>query len=223
MDYRIFSMQGVAVGGLMALPPGAVASGMRPGWLGYVSVSDVDGSVARIVAAGGAQHMPPTDIPNVGRIAMVADTQGAGFYVMTPIPRGTAAATSFSPGKPGHGGWHELHARDWESALAFYNAQFGWAKHHAADLGPLGTYLLFNFGSGDMVGGMFDDSSAARPYWLEYFNVDDIEAARKRVTDNGGKALMDPQPVPTGDWVFPALDPQGAMFALVGPKHSAAP
>ncbi len=30
--------------------------------------------------------MPPTDIQGVGRIAMVADPQGAPFYIMTPQP-----------------------------------------------------------------------------------------------------------------------------------------
>jgi len=37
MDYRIVSKDGVGVGGLMELPPGAAASGMQPCWLGYVS------------------------------------------------------------------------------------------------------------------------------------------------------------------------------------------
>jgi uncharacterized protein len=217
MDYRILTMHGVGVGGLMALPPGAVKSGMRPGWLGYVSVANVDQSIARIVAAGGAEHMPAMDVPRVGRIAMVADPQGACLYVMTPI--GTGPATSYAPGKPGHGGWHELRTKDWASALSFYSALFGWKKAHAKDMGPMGTYLQFNLGSGDMVGGMLNDPQATRPYWLFYFNVDDIDAARARVTANGGEVLMDPHEVPTSDWIIQARDPQGALFALVGGKH----
>ena len=72
MDYRIVSKDGVGVGGLLALPPGALASGMQPCWLGYISVADVDKSVASIRTAGGAEHMPAMDVPNVGRLAMVA-------------------------------------------------------------------------------------------------------------------------------------------------------
>jgi len=217
MDYRLFEMNGVAVGGSMALPPGAAKSGMPPSWLGYVSVADVDHSVAGIVAAGGSLHMPAMDVAGVGRIAMVADPQGANFYVMKPIGSGTS--TSFAPGKPGHGGWHELRTTDWESALAFYHAQFGWTKVHAMDMGAMGTYLLFNFGSGAAGGGMFNDPEAARPQWLFVFNVDDIEAATARVTAGGGERLMGPQQVPTGDWVLYARDPQGAKFVLVGPKR----
>jgi predicted enzyme related to lactoylglutathione lyase len=218
MDYRLFNMNGVAVGGLMAIPAGADKSGMRPFWVGYVSVADVDKSIASIVAAGGALHMPATDVPHVGRFAMVADPQGASLYVMTPL--GTGAATSFAPGKPGHGGWHELHTQDWKAALAFYGAQFGWRKVQEMDMGPMGTYLQFNYGSGDMVGGMMNDPNAPRPYWLYCFNVDDIETASARVTAHGGAVVMGPHQVPTGEWIIRASDPQGATFVLVGPKIS---
>ncbi|MGA9027682.1 MAG: VOC family protein [Steroidobacteraceae bacterium] len=217
MDYRIFSMQGVGVGGLMAFPPGAVESGMRPMWLGYVSVADVDASVARFLAAGGALHMPARDLPNVGRIAMIADPQGALLYVMTAL--GSGPATSFAPRKPGHGGWHELHTKDWAAALAFYRDQFGWNQVHAMDMGHMGTYLQFNFGSGPMVGGMMNDADADRPFWLYVFNVDDIDTAHGRVISNGGEVPLGPLPVPTGEWVLHARDPQGARFALVGGKH----
>jgi hypothetical protein len=84
MDYRIFRMDGAGVGGMMAVPPDAAAAGMPPQWLGYVSVADVDESVARIVAAGGTAHMPVTDVQGVGRMALVADPQGASLYVMVP-------------------------------------------------------------------------------------------------------------------------------------------
>jgi hypothetical protein len=219
MEYRILSRDGLGVGGLLALPPAAAAAGMAPAWFGYVSVSDVDASVARTVSAGGVVHMPAMNIPGIGRFAMLADPQGASLYVMTPV--GEGQSTAFAPGKPGHGGWHELHARDWKTALGFYRAEFGWDEVRAMDMGPLGTYLLFNDGSGDAVGGMFNDADAQRAYWLYYFNVDAIEPASRRVTENGGQLLMEPHQVPTGDWIVQARDPQGARFALVGPKASA--
>jgi len=217
VDYRMFSMREVAVGGLMKLPAGAGQMGVHPCWLGYISVADVDHCVARIVAAGGVEHMPAMEIPGIGRIAMVADPQGASFYVMKPI--GTGPATSFAPGSAGHGGWHELHAADWESALAFYSAQFGWQKCGALDMGAMGTYLQFNFGSGAMVGGMMNDPAALRPHWIFVFNVDDIDLASQRLAAGGGQVLMQPHQVPTGQWVMHARDPQGARFALLAPSR----
>src|SRR5690349_11021133 len=82
IDYRIFSANGSPVGGHMKLPDGAEEFGMRPGWLGYVGVDDVDRTVESIEAAGGKVHMPAMDMDGVGRIALVADPQGIPFYVM---------------------------------------------------------------------------------------------------------------------------------------------
>jgi predicted enzyme related to lactoylglutathione lyase len=215
MDYRQWSIRGATVAGAMAIPEDAAANGMRPLWLGYLNVADVDASVAQIVGAGGASHMPPWDIPGVGRIAMVADPQGAAFYVMAPIGEGTSP--SFMPGQPGHGGWNELHSSDWRASLDFYGRQFGWERSEAVDMGPLGTYQLFNAG-GDAIGGMMNSAASPRPMWLYYFNVDDIHAAKARVESAGGVVLNGPHEVPGGDWVVHAQDPQGAMFALVAAK-----
>ena len=49
----------------------------RRDWSGYVATDDVDADTARVAAAGGAIKRPPTDIPNVGRFAVVADPGGA--------------------------------------------------------------------------------------------------------------------------------------------------
>ena len=42
VEYRIFGTGEAEVAGLMAIPPGAGAAGMRPGWIGYIGVDDVD-------------------------------------------------------------------------------------------------------------------------------------------------------------------------------------
>jgi len=214
-DYRQWSIGGQTVGGLMAIPADAGEHGMRPMWAGYLNVADVDESVAAIKAAGGAVHMPGTDIPGVGRFAMVSDPQGAIFYVMTPI--GAEPSPSFAPGRAGHGGWNELHATDGSAALDFYSQQFGWAKSDALDMGDMGSYLLFNTG-GEPVGGMMNSPDFPRPMWLYYFNVDDIDSAKTRVESAGGAVLIGPHEVPGGCWIVQGRDPQGAMFAIVGPK-----
>lgn len=212
-EYRQWSIGGQTVGGLMTLP--AEAGGMSPMWAGYLNVADVDKSAAAIQAAGGAVHMPGADIPGVGRFAMVGDPQGAIFYVMTPL--GAVPSPSFAPDRIGHGGWNELHTSDWSAALGFYSQQFGFGKSDAMDMGPMGTYLLFNTG-GDAIGGMMNNPSFPRPMWLYYFTVDDINPAKARVEKAGGEVVEQPHEVPTGVWVMRARDPQGAMFALVGPN-----
>lgn len=203
------------VAGLMELPAEAAEAGARPGWTGYVGVGDVDAATARAAAAGGAVHHLPTDIPNVGRFAMVSDPQGTAFVLFTP--NGEALAP-LAPMTPGSVGWHELHTTDWQAAFAFYAAQFGWTRGDSLDMGPMGIYQLFATG-GAPVGGMLNNTALPRPAWLYYFSVEAIDAATARIGAQGGQVLMGPHEVPGGAWTVQAKDSQGAMFALVAPRR----
>lgn len=220
MAYTLWRSGAQDVGGMMKMPQDALASGAAPAWIGYLGVDDVDAMAQRIGKAGGAVHVPPSDIPGVGRMAMVADPQGAPFYVMRGASVG--ASHAFAAGRPGHCGWHELHTRDWEAALDFYGPLFGWRKGDAVDMGPMGTYQLFRpaRAEGDAVGAMFDDPGSPAPHWLYYFQVDDIDAAAARIAAQGGKLLLGPHEVPGGSWILNAQDPQGALFALLGPRRT---
>src|SRR5271155_5241315 len=53
------------------------------------------------------------------------------------------------------------------------------------------------------------------PFWLYYFNVDDVETAAQRVEAGGGQILYGPTAVPGGAWIVHCTDPQGAIFALL--------
>lgn len=214
MTYTLLQMGGTPVAGLMPLPTEACAAGMRPCWVGYVRVDDVDSAAATVKRLGGRVMGEPRDIPGVGRFAIVTDPQGAAFNLFKPNQPGEGAA----PNELGRVGWHELHTSDWPKAYEFYDALLGWSKGDSMDMGPMGTYQLFKIGDLPS-GGMFNDPEAKpAPFWLYYFNVGDIDAAAKRVGDSGGKVLRGPNEVPGGNWVVHAADPQGAVFALHGPK-----
>jgi predicted enzyme related to lactoylglutathione lyase len=55
---------------------------MPPTWVPYVTVKDVDALVKRVTALDGSVRVPPTDIPTVGRFAVIADPQGAAINVI---------------------------------------------------------------------------------------------------------------------------------------------
>jgi len=55
-------------------------------WTPYVRVDDADATVARAKELGATVVVPPSDIPEVGRFAFVADPQGAAFAVLEPEP-----------------------------------------------------------------------------------------------------------------------------------------
>jgi uncharacterized protein len=216
-SYTILSVGPTMVGGLMPIPEEARAMGAGPTWMGYIGVDDVDAYAARVKTAGGAVHRGCQDIPGIGRFAVVADPHGAAFILF----KGTSdqAPTPAAPGAPGHIGWHELHAGDRESAFAFYSGLFGWTKAEAVDMGPVGIYQTFATG-GAPVGGMMTKTPATlAPFWLYYFNVDAVDAAAERVNQGGGQVINGPHQVPGGSWIVQCIDPQGAMFAMVGPQR----
>jgi predicted enzyme related to lactoylglutathione lyase len=64
------------------MPPGA-----PPHWLIYFYVADCDASAAQVTQLGGRIFTGPMSIPKVGRMAVVADPQGAVFSLFQPDPR----------------------------------------------------------------------------------------------------------------------------------------
>ncbi len=211
-DYTVFTVGGVGALGLMPVPK--EMAGAPPFWLGYVHVEDVDAAAARIEKLGGKMMRPPRDVPGVIRFCPVTDPQGGGFMIAKPVPPQGPKAL------PNVVGWRELYAVDAAAAFDFYAKAFGWTKGDAMDMGPMGTYQLFKTGGAEAVGGMMNKQPAMpRPYWGFYFTVDAIDAAAKRVTENGGRILHGPMQVPGGDWIVQCADPQGALFSLTG-KHT---
>lgn len=226
IDYRMISApDGEHVGGAMQLTAEMQSGGAMPGWFGYISVPDVDAAAAQAAAAGATVQMPPTDIPQAGRIAMIADPQGAPVYIMTPTPPPGEEGTDslcYDPEKIGHIAWNELHARDQAAAMAFYAGQFGWEKSDALDMGPMGTYQMFKAGgTARAIGAMMTSPNMPHPLWLYYFTVPDIDAALEATTANGGGVLYGPGEIPGGSYIVQGTDPQGAMFAVVGPRTAA--
>jgi hypothetical protein len=216
MDYWMFTQGGQTIGGVMDMPETARAMGAPPAWTGYVAVADVDATAAAAAAKGGTVHVPPTDIPGVGRFAVIADPQGAALAIFTSSnPGQDQPAASNAPGRVG---WHELYALDGATAFDFYGKLFGWVKMDAMDMGPMGTYQIF--GTADtMLGGMMTKPpNVPVACWQYYFNVGNIDEAAARVTAAGGQVLHGPTDVPGGGWILLGRDPQGAMFALLGSR-----
>jgi uncharacterized protein len=215
LPYTLFTDGQASVSGLMDLPDEARRKGATPRWMGYVGVRDVDATVDRLKALGGAVYVPPTNT-NIGRIAVVADPQAADLALVQGLKTGQRKAADL--GKSGRVGWNELLAADLQKAIAFYGELFGWQRADA-EIGPGDGYQLFSAG-GQMIGGM---STKRRtdpvPYWVYYINVDDIEAAMERVKTAGGRIFESPVETPGGSWIVRCGDPQGAPFALKGERN----
>lgn len=219
IPYTLLSVDDRNTAGLMQLTPQMLEGGMRPAWVGFIGVDDVDAYARRVEQAGGKLHCPPQDIPTIGRFASVEDPQGAAFLLF----KGSLEYAPPRPpaGAPGTVGWNELSANDEQSAWSFYSGMFGWAVDSTMDMGPNGIYRIFNNG-GAPIGAMMtrDAKSTAIPFWLFYFHVEDIDQAATRIKEKNGQLLMGPHQVPGDMWIIVGRDPQEATFAVVGPRKS---
>jgi predicted enzyme related to lactoylglutathione lyase len=80
--YHVLKVGEVSVGGIMPTPPDA-PPGMPPMWGTYVTVDNVDSTLEKCTSLGGRVIVPAMDVPNVGRMAVIQDPQGALLNVMT--------------------------------------------------------------------------------------------------------------------------------------------
>jgi uncharacterized protein len=217
-DYGFITCaDGGMVGGVLRLTKDMTDHGARPCWVGYIGVDDVDAAVLAAQEAGGTCRMPARDIPMAGRVAMLADPDGAPYYVMTPTPPlGGGASTAFSTDLMGRCSWNELGANDTDISLAYYTKLYGWTRPTPMDMGPMGMYHFIDHDA-DGIGAVYA-KPAEMPFatWNHYFRVASINAAKTIVEANGGTIMMGPHEVPGNDWIIMGTDPQGSMFALVG-------
>jgi predicted enzyme related to lactoylglutathione lyase len=220
-SYAIFrtSEAGADAGGLMPLGEELKAAGVPPNWTGYICVDDCDAAAAKAQSLGGMVVRPPEDIPGIGRFAIVADPAGAPFAIMKPVPP-EAPGPQAAPDATGTIGWHELYGQAPEAGFDFYAELFGWKRDEALDMGPVGKYQLFSNQDGQVGAMMKQPPESPFPYWNFYVRVGDIDAAAERAKAGGAQIVMGPMEVPGGDWVFSAVDPQGAIFSAMGAKSA---
>ena len=110
---------------------------------------------------------------------------------------------------------------DPEAGFRFYSGLFGWQKAQAVDMGAMGTYQVFSHDGTD-IGGMMGLGNSPVPAWLPYFGANGVDAAigadrgRPAASSRTGRWRC-----PGGAFIAVAQDPQGAWFAVVGPKDVA--
>lgn len=222
--YLIGRIRGDDVAGIGSLPSGA-----PPTWNTYVWVDDADTTAARAAEAGGTVLAGPLDVADAGRMAVLADPEGAVFRVwQAGAHRGARIVNE-------HGSlnFNTLATRDPERARAFYGAVLGWqtlalSSGEMWTLPGYGDHLeaatpglreqMATMGGPE---GFIDVVAALAPigaggtttaaHWGVTFAVDDADATAARAKELGADVLSGPIDAP---WTRQAVikDPAGATF-----------
>ena len=168
----------------------------------------VDESLTRAVAEGATSIVAPTDIPDVGRIAVFSDPQGAVLQLIDSRdgdpPDAPAAENTWL--------WHELISDDPSASAGFYRSLLGYEVTTLGD--DEDSYRLLARDGVPRAGVLENPFEDTRPVWLPYVRVQDPAALLPKVEANGGRVIVKPSEELRGGTVAVVLDPSGAPLAL---------
>ncbi len=169
-------------------------------WLPYVRVEDVRASVTSVGQAGGAVLRPPTEVPNVGMSATVADPGGAVFALWQdqggPLPTQDVFA------------WEEVYVPDVDEAEGFYSRVLGWT------IAPFQEgYTVLKHGEAT-VGGILALPEGLEPTWLTYLAAEDVDETLDAMLERGATRRMGPIDIENVGRVAVLVDPFGAAVGL---------
>jgi uncharacterized protein len=213
--YFNFRKDGVLVAGCMAAMPGAPQPGSF--WSVYLASDDTRKTIDLASQDGGQVLVPAMEVGDLGVMAVLTDSGGAGIGVWQPgLHQGFGVY-----GEAGTPGWFELHTRDYQGAVSFYRDVFGWETQTVGDTDQF-RYTVLQHGDDQLAGIM--DASGFLPegvpaHWTIYFAVDDTDAALDQIVALGGSVLTAAQDTPYGRMAT-AADPTGAEFKLVAQNEA---
>jgi len=192
--------------------PRQEGSGKTPAhWLSYMSVADVDASVEKAKAEGGAVLAGPLDVGKLGRAAVLRDPLGAPFGLVhfsggdPAEPASPVAGTFF---------WNEYLTHDLDATLAFYNGLVPHEMTTSKSEAGAGYVVLKHGRAHSGVFRVPDGEKNVPPNWLPYVLVADPATLAARVEGLGGKVLLAPRPGIRKGSLAVVADPTGAVLAL---------
>jgi predicted enzyme related to lactoylglutathione lyase len=207
--YTMCLLRGKPVAAIMPNPdPSATAFW----WNTYFATDDCDGAAKRITDAGGTVVMEPMDVMDAGRLVMAVDPHGGQFGLWHG---GTHIGTYFRE-EPGSIAWTELETPDTKASGEFY------ASILERPVEPMGVpdfdYSTVNV-DGRPVAGLWGKPERSTARWVNYFAVEDADAAVAAATGSGGSVERPAQDSPYGRFAV-LQDPFGATFSAIVPAEN---
>ena len=117
--------------------------------------------------------------------------------------------------------WYELMTTDPEGAAAFYGPIVGWKIVGEPDPAAPVDYRHIVRSDGGSGGGVLKlteqmCAGGARPLWIGYLHVADVDAAVAAIEADGGKVLMPKTSIDVGSFAL-VTDPQGVPHYVMAP------
>lgn len=208
--YTTARKNGKTVAGLMQKDEDQ--AGMPDVWSTYLRSDDAEATAAAVTANGGQVYMPPMDVPEQGHMAIFGDASGAAIGIWQPREMKGFELVA----EPGAAAWHELHTKDYDAAVKFYQDVFAWETDVMSDT-PEFRYTTL--GAGDSAKAGILDASGYLPAevpssWHTYFAVESTDASVEKAVAMGATLIDPAEDTPYGR-LATLTDPTGAMFKIM--------
>ncbi len=205
--YTMLDLKGGHVGALYALDSEQKMKGIRPHWLGYVSVASADETAGKAKGLGGRVLSEPVDVYDSGRMAVLQDPTGAALAVWQPKKHFGVSLIN----ELGTFCWQELLTTDVAKARAFYTSLFGWTTK-----GDASEYTEFVLGKESFAGMMKikPEWGGRSSCWGLYFLVANCDVAADKARGLGGNLCNPPMDIESVGRFAVLSDPQGASFSV---------
>ena len=116
---------------------------------------------------------------------------------------------------PGVPCWIDTSQPNPEAAVDFYSGLFGWELEDVMPPDAPGKYFMARIRGGDVAGvGSIPEGAPQMAMWNTYVWVESADETASKVTDAGGKVLMEPFDVMDSGRMAVFLDPEGAAFCV---------
>jgi predicted enzyme related to lactoylglutathione lyase len=228
-QYFVARKHGRDVAAIGSVDAGESAPAM---WNTYVWADNADETARRVEQAGGRVVAGPFDVTGAGRMAVCADSTGAGFRIWQAHEHRGAQLVN----APGSWNWSNLNTADPETAKRFYLSVFGW-EFSEMDIGAGASWMVRRPGYADFlelrnpgiraqhaaagappgftdaIGWLQPIPAGAPAHWSVTISVADADAVATRTPDLGGAVVAGPLEIPYSR-VVQITDPQGAALTL---------
>lgn len=214
MVYTMCQLDGKNVAALHNMPA-QMPEGTPSSWQVYVNTDDVDARYAAAVSAGASTMMPPSQIMENGRCAMLKDPTGAIFGLWEAQNHIGAQLHNI----PGTIAWNELLTTNPAMATDFYQKAIGWGTiDNEMPNGTTYTMLtIMDNGEPAAIGGMMqmpEEIKGVPSHWGVYFNVFDVAESTAKAEELGANVLMPPTDMPNVGTMSLIHTPSAGSFTL---------
>ena len=210
--YTVMSVDGRPICGITHFPEKLASATNHGRWVGFISVPDVAKAAAALSAHGGKVVLPIKELSGRGMQTVVSTQEG----VIVGLLHSSSGDPAEYRAEAGEWIWSQFYDKDTEQASKLYALAIGYDAIPDIRFDKADSYVL---SSGEYARASLSplpaDHPKARPAWLGYVRVDDVDASVTKATGLGAKVVAPSRTTEGTGKLAILVDPTGAAFGVV--------